>query len=303
MLAVHSVWDGEPLSFPSMLLYDARMTARVENIPELTGRIQGQGPPLVLLDSPDSDAGWYRTLLPALAARYTCIVVELPAATRQWSVEQVALGLRNFIASSTWGSVNIMTFGAGSPVAEVFASHCRDRVRSLVVVNGALQSPREVASESSFEKGARELAAMLGPVIPSRGSDAMESPRGIHLIRSVLQMPGMHTLRGVACPALIIHGANNKRIPPSVAWGMKHALSMGALQFIDGGTHTSLLSGNEARDVLQFTNAFLNVHAFNEPAVGRRSLPIFSREERWVRHVLRQLTSASARTPGISLEG
>ncbi len=287
------------MSHESMLRYDARMTARVANIPELACRTVGQGPPLIILDSHGDEAGWYRALLPALAARYTCIVVDAPPPAQQWSVEQGALALRNLIASSQWQSVNIMSFGSGTPVAQVLASHCRDRVRALVMVNGAPQAPTGEASEMSFAKAAQELGTALE--LDSRHANGDAAPRKLQLMKSALRVPGMLTLRGIACPTLVIHGAKNGRVLPGVAWSMHHALSMGSLQFIEGGTHASLLSGSEARDLLQFVNAFLNVHALNEPAVGRRSASAFSREERWMRHVLRQHSRREELHPGTTL--
>ncbi len=184
--------------------------------------------------------------------------------------------------------MNIMAFGAGSPPAQVFASHCRDRVRSLVVVNSAPQAPGEEASEHAFHVAAGALGAALEKGSASLGSGEESQPGAIQLIRSALRVPGMQTLRGIACPTLVIHGGKNRKVLPGVGWCMKHALSMGSLQFIEEGTHGSLLGGSEARDLLQFVHAFLNVHALNEPAIGRRSASTFSREERWVRHVHRQ---------------
>ena len=262
--------------------------------------VSGTGPPLFLMPSFDGETRWYEYLLPELEKNYTCItmshrgVAPSTVPNRPWTVETLASDAQVVIEAAGFKSVNVIGYSAGGVVAQILASRCRDAVRSVIIINTSPDSPTAIPSVASFfSRGSTvvEKLARGGMVEQADKVTSPQEPSLVQMARAILTIPGVHTVRGISAPTLVIHGTADTDVSPVNAWFLQRSLSVGTMQFMRGSTHDSLLKGQESYELLQHMRTFLDIHELNEPPL-RKGTPLdgLSRKSRWERHIRRKLT-------------
>lgn len=116
---------------------------------EIAYRVFGSGPPVLFLHGWPLNGFTYRKLLPALAARFTCYVVDLPGAgeTRWQDDNDFSFGgqaenLRRFVEGLGWRGVHVVAHDTGGTIARELALRAVGRLGKLVLMGTEIPGHR-----------------------------------------------------------------------------------------------------------------------------------------------------------------
>ena len=142
---MHATDDGEAAS-----TYRATRPRFVDvGTAEIAYRTFGDGPPVVFLHGWPLSGFTYRKLVPRLAERFTCVVVDLPGAgdTRwrednDFMFEGQAANLARFLERLGLGLVDVVAHDTGGTIARALALRAGERVGKLALIGTEIPGHR-----------------------------------------------------------------------------------------------------------------------------------------------------------------
>lgn len=221
-------------------------------------------PAVVLLHSLATDATSWRLQMPVWSQHLRIISVDLPghgASTEAGAdpeLEDYAAALATTLDALEVGRVTLVGLSLGGMVAQAFALHRPDRVRSLVLAHTSAQtSPtvREIwaarlagLTEQGMEGQVhgtlarwftREFAATAPMTVDwIAGLIRRTSPEGyVAAIHAIQGLDYLDRLAQITMPVLVVAGAQDTAVPPTLASEMAERLPKGELHIIDRCAH------------------------------------------------------------------
>lgn len=246
-------------------------------------------PAVVLIHGLGGDAGFWAAELPALAAHYHVLAVDLrgsgrtPGGTAPFSTEDLALDVLAILDQAGIDSAHVVGFSMGGTVAQAMAVAAPRRLRSLVLA----------ATFASTSTQARLFLQAVGAVYGSGGSpaqvyglvlpwlfsdDFLSSPAAapyldyqedpndqqtcadwLRLLEAMLAFDGRPALARISTPALVISGDEDRLAPLDGAHTLVAGLPNATLSVVPGGHLMNVESPRRFVDVL--TGFFAGIDA------------------------------------------
>jgi (E)-2-((N-methylformamido)methylene)succinate hydrolase len=232
---------------------------------------QGTGEPLVLIHGVGMQASAWYPQIDALSQDFRVIAVDMPGHGQsspldahatlphfvQWAIE--------FIEALDAGPVNLAGHSMGSLIAAGVAVTRPDRVRRVAVLNGVYRRTHE-ARQAVLDRAAELRSGTIDIDTPLRRwfndeeAQRMAAQRVESWLRAV-DLEGYATAytafargdetyadgwRDIACPALILTGADDPNSTPAMAEQMAQAAHNGRAVVIDSERHMVNLTAPEA---------------------------------------------------------
>ena len=178
-------------------------------------RIDGQGPPVVLIGGLYSQPGDYRRLIAPLAQSYQVITVcpfstPRPRAERQPGPVVLAAQMADFLQRLRAGPACILGVSAGGGLAADLAIHHPHLIDSLILVSANLWQPA-TASRGRLIAKSLHLPVPPRPPVPDRALDQ------------------------IRIPTLIVHGSRDAVAPFSAAERAQAQIAGSQLVRVPGG--------------------------------------------------------------------
>lgn len=241
----------------------------------------GAGTPLLLIHGLMVTGAMYDPVLPALSAHYNVIVPDLRghgrsgALSEPYSVEQLAYDLAQLLDDLQIDATHVLGYSQGGAVAQQFAHDYPQRVRGLVLACTYaynMLSPRErfegmLAPWLVRILGVRRLAGLainagggrrMSPEIAEWFQEMMAVNDTRHMVPAIEAMKAFDSrpwLKEIACPTLVIAGAEDTAVPLPHAHMLAQGIPDAQLSIIEGAGHTLLWTDPDA--VIQTIETFL----------------------------------------------
>lgn len=232
----------------------------------LVHRETGKGLPLVLLHGYPHDATLWEPQLETLAAHARVLAPDLrgfgasrpgPGAAR---IEDYAADVKALLDSLSIPKAVVCGLSMGGYVALAMAAHHPEALAGLVLVStraGADAQAARDARETNATKALTEgtaavaepmVAKMLSPATAQRAPALVEKVRAMMMrqpkegvaqaLRAMASRPDRTPLlSGIRVPTLVIHGQEDKLIPPAEAEAMANAIPGSRLVLVPGAAH------------------------------------------------------------------
>jgi pimeloyl-ACP methyl ester carboxylesterase len=230
--------------------------------------VAGEGEPLVLVHGLSGSHRWWDAVLPALAARYRCHLLDVPRFRGAFRPEQTANWLGSYADEAGLAEIRLVGHSLGGAAAAQLAARRPELVRAL-----ALVSPAGMPS-------GRSLAGYALPLVT-----ALRTARPPFLAR--LTMDGLRTgpdalLRGslyatrvdvreqagaIRAPTLLLWGELDTLVPFTLAEEWRRAVPQARLVALPGVGHVPMVE--RPREVAEALLEFLD-----EPGDGGGGRPV-----------------------------
>lgn len=250
------------------------MTAR-ETEPAAVS-IEGDGPPVVLIHGMGLNWHMWQGMLPALAARFTVIRHDLlghgdsAAPPMPCTLGDLVAQLDALLTSREVARAAIVGFSLGGTLAQAYAVDHPDRTVAIAVLNSAFR--RDAAQREAMQERLR-LSEAAGPAATVEAAlerwftpeFAAARPAVLDQVRRWMlandpaqyaalyrvlaigddaAVAGGRTLADaigdIACPALVITGAEDRNSTPGMARDMAAAMRQGRVEIVPGLRHMGL---------------------------------------------------------------
>jgi pimeloyl-ACP methyl ester carboxylesterase len=225
----------------------------------------GKGQPLALVMGLGcSSAMWFR-LSPRLAKRYRVIVLDNRGVGRTkadadiHTIPEMAHDLAAVLDAAGEDSAHVFGFSMGGMIAQEFALHYPNRVRSLILGGTSCGGLRAVKAQASV----LELLFSRVDMTPQQSLEVMvpyiydaatprsmieqdlgvrladyPSPRGyIAQLKGLSQWASYPRLGNVRAPTLVLHGVSDRLIPPQNAHILADAIGGARLELLEQASH------------------------------------------------------------------
>jgi pimeloyl-ACP methyl ester carboxylesterase len=242
----------------------------------------GTGPPLLLIHGLMVSGAMYQDVLPALARHYRLIVPDLRGHGRSgalagpYSVEQLARDLAQLLDDLQVDKAHVLGYSQGGAVAQQFAHDYPSRVRGLIL--GCTFAYNMLSRRERVEGmllpslvrilGMRGMARLLfsgvggGPRLPPETARwlqeilaANDKARMLAAVEAMKAFDSRPWLHQIACPTLVIAGAEDTAIPLWHAHMLAQGIPGAQLRVVDGASHTLIWTHTEV--FIQTVEAFL----------------------------------------------
>ena len=216
-------------------------------------RVGGEGEPLVLVHGLSGSSRWWARNVPALVERHRVYLVDLPGfgslgrLHRRFALHDAAGWLHRWMQAVGLERANLVGHSMGGYIAVNLAADRPDAVDRLVLV-----APAGVPSGRS----------LLGHLIPTVTAASVGSPRAVPYVlldaaraspratwraaRALLAANLLEHARRVTAPTLLIWGANDVLVPPSLAPALRAAIPHARLVILPRGGHTVMFDRPDA---------------------------------------------------------
>jgi pimeloyl-ACP methyl ester carboxylesterase len=223
-------------------------------------RVAGSGRPLVFVHGLGGSTRWWRPVLPALASRHGCHLVDLPGfgamrGGRRLGLPAAAEWMVEWLRAVDLDRAAVVGHSMGAALAVRAAALEPARIARLVLI-----APAGVARRPSIVRHALPMAAELRRARPrflaTLGTDALRAgPRT--LVRSAWGVLGEDLtpdLARVEAPTLVILGARDRLIPLDVGARLRRELPDVRVVVLDRSGHVPMFDEPErvAEAVLDF---------------------------------------------------
>lgn len=225
---------------------------------------QGHGAPLLLIMGLGwpSDA-WHRTR-PLLAEKYRTIALDNRGVGRSeapagpYSIAQMAADAAAVLNAAHVNAAHVFGVSMGGMIAQEFALQYPNRVRSLILGCTAAGGPHAVRAEDAaiqvlMTRGQDpdQFAAAIGPFIYAQGTAAerMDEDTAVRRkwypsadayyaqLQAIMNWEGYSRLAQVSAPTLVLHGENDRLVPPENAKLIAGRIPGAKLVMIPGASH------------------------------------------------------------------
>jgi 3-oxoadipate enol-lactonase len=225
--------------------------------------VHGSGAPLLLVHGLGVSGAVFQPLIPALAARYQVIVPDLRGHGQSRrlpgpdSAERLADDIENLLDLLGVLSCFVLGYASGGAVAQQLVRSQPERVRGLALVCAYARSAATIREQ--IESRLRpELFRLLGAAGVGRLAAHAGCPRGAPadafafvrdaiaandgrriapIARSLLDFDSRSWLNEIACPALVVAGAEDTTTPPRRARELVTGLPNAELHVIPRAGH------------------------------------------------------------------
>jgi 3-oxoadipate enol-lactonase len=241
----------------------------------------GDGPPLLLIHGLMVAGAMYQPVVPALATHYHVIVPDLRGHGRSgalpgpYSVAQLARDLVQLLDALQIDAAHVLGCSQGGAIAQQFAHEYPGRVRGLVLACTFaynLLSRRERVEGMLAPWMVRILGVRrLGRLAIARGGGRRMSPetaawlegimaanqtaRMVPAVKAMTAFDSRPWLHQIACPTLVIAGAEDQAVPLAHARMLAQAIPEAQLRIVEGAGHFLLYTDPE--EVVHTIEAFL----------------------------------------------
>lgn len=217
-------------------------------------RVVGDGPPVVLVHGLSGSGRWWDAVLPALATRYTCHVIDVPRFRSALHPKDTAEWLAEWTEAAGLQRVRLVGHSLGGAAGAQLAARRPDLVEALVLVSAAgMPSGRRLLGH--ILPLASSVAASPG-VIRRLGTDAARAGPA-SLIRGCLYAARADVREQAAtviAPTMLIWGDRDDLVPHRLAADWQRAIPSSRLVTLHGAGHVPMIErpGAFARTVLEF---------------------------------------------------
>jgi 3-oxoadipate enol-lactonase len=205
---------------------------------------QGSGAPLLLIMGLGwSSHAWYR-LRPVLSERYRTIALDNRGVGRSeapagpYSIAQMAADAAAVLNAARVNTAHIFGMSMGGMIAQEFALQYPKKVRSLILGCTAAGGPQAIRAEQEalnvlMTRGQDpdQFAKAISPFIYDQGTRAerIEEDTAVRRkwypsadayfaqLQAVMAWEAYSRIGGIAAPTLVIHGENDRLVPPENA--------------------------------------------------------------------------------------
>jgi pimeloyl-ACP methyl ester carboxylesterase len=202
---------------------------------------QGSGAPLLLIMGLGwSSHAWYRTR-PILNERYRTIVLDnrgvgqSDAPPGPYSIPQMASDAAAVLGAAKVNAAHVFGVSMGGMIAQEFALQYPQKVRSLILGCTAAGGPEAVRADQSALQvlmtrslNPDEFAKAINPFIYDRGTPSQRIAEDTEVrrkwyptadayyaqLQAILAWESYSRIAQIALPTLVIHGENDKLVPP-----------------------------------------------------------------------------------------
>lgn len=245
---------------------------------------QGQGEPvLMIMGLGWSSNMWHRTR-PALSARYRTIAFDNRGAGRSdtppgpYTMAQMSGDAAAVLDAAQVETVRVVGASMGGMIAQEFALQCPKRVRSLVLActspggPHAVQADPEVIQMLFREGNPKERAEAIVPYIYDRATPREWIDEDLRILsewypnqegyraqlQGILAWEAYSRLPQIIAPTLVIHGVNDRLVPPGNADVIAGRMAHAQLVKVNHAGH--ILMTDQSRLVDQTILGFLATH-------------------------------------------
>lgn len=225
----------------------------------LVVRVDGDGPPLVLVHGLSGTPRLWERLTPALRGRRRLLLVDPVARPRaqrrplRFVLAEVADALATELADLPEPSCDMVGHSMGGLIVAALAARHPDRVRRLVLVDTPA-SPLQVRMARRALAVARSTGAGRFEADTFRllaAGLARTGPRTlVSALRQTLDADLEAELRSIAAPVLLIWGEHDVLVPLEVALRMHAAIPDARLTVVPGASHMPMWERPEAFSAL-----------------------------------------------------
>jgi pimeloyl-ACP methyl ester carboxylesterase len=235
-------------------------------------RVQGEGPPLVLVMGYRlNSAAWPATFIEQLAERFTVITLDNRGTGLSdkpvvgYAIANLARDLRGLLDELGITEVNMLGYSMGGAVAQEFVRQFPDRVLSLILCATSPGGPQATYAKASVVEVMRDLDG-LSPEQAARriwkvtyapgylerhrvlAEDQMRReialPTPLHAadlqFQAFAEFDASKALTGIRCPTMVLTGDLDELIPPQNSALMAKLIPDAKLIVIPGGGHRVL---------------------------------------------------------------
>ena len=235
-------------------------------------RVQGEGPPLVLVMGYRlNSAAWPATFIEQLAERFTVITLDNRGTGLSdkpvvgYAIANLARDLRGLLEKLGITEVNMLGYSMGGAVAQEFVRQFPDRVLSLILCATSPGGPQATYAKASVVEVMRDLDG-LSPEQAARriwkvtyapgylerhrvlAEDQMRReialPTPLHAadlqFQAFAEFDGSKALTDIRCPTMVLTGDLDELIPPRNSALMAKLIPDAKLIVVPGGGHRVL---------------------------------------------------------------
>jgi 3-oxoadipate enol-lactonase len=202
---------------------------------------EGRGAPLLMIMGLGWPShAWYRTR-PVLSEKYRTIALDNRGVGRSeapvgpYSIVQMAADAAAVLNAARVNAAHILGFSMGGMIAQEFALQYPKKVRSLILGCTAPGGPQAVRAEQDalqvlMTRGQDpdEFAKAISPFIYDRGTapERIEEDTAVRRkwypsgevyfaqLQAIMAWEGYSRLAQISAPTLVIHGENDRLVPP-----------------------------------------------------------------------------------------
>jgi 3-oxoadipate enol-lactonase len=225
---------------------------------------EGSGAPLLLIMGLGWTAhAWYRSR-PVLSQKYRTIVLdnrgvgrsEVPAGP--YSIAQMASDAAAVLNAARVNTAHIFGVSMGGMIAQEFALQYPNKVRSLILGCTAAGGPQAVRAEQEVlqvlmtrGQNPEEFAKAISPFIYDRGTSAERIEEDTALrrkwypaaepyfaqLQAIVAWEAYSRIAQISAPTLVIHGENDRLVPPENGRMIAARIPGAKLVTIPGASH------------------------------------------------------------------
>jgi len=226
----------------------------------------GIGEPLLLIMGLGGTIKAWHRLLPALSIKYRVIVYDNRGigassdANGPFSIADMASDAKAVLEAAGSGSAHVLGVSMGGMIAQEFALNYPDAVRSLILavttcggreailadgkVLAALQSQSSMSAEDAFWAIAPAIyddatpRSVLEEDLAAKQSERQTRQNYLAQLQAIMAWPGTFSrLDQIKAPTFVLHGANDKLVPPQNGRDLARAIPNARLVEIDNASH------------------------------------------------------------------
>ena len=235
-------------------------------------RVQGEGPPLVLIMGYRLNSiAWPATFIDLLKRSFTVITLDNRGTGRSdktltgYALANMARDVAALLDDMGIESTYVLGYSMGGAIAQEFVRQFRDRVTGLILCATMCGGPRSTYAEPSVVRVMRDLDGLSTEQIArqiwqvtyaphyleqNRGSAEDQMWREIALptplhaadlqFQAFAEFDGSHALSWIKCPTLVLTGDLDELIPPQNSKVLAKLIPDAKLVVIPGGGHRVL---------------------------------------------------------------
>jgi pimeloyl-ACP methyl ester carboxylesterase len=209
-------------------------------------RVAGQGPPLVLIHGLSGSSRWWSGVLPTLAGRYACHLLDVPRFGAALRPDETADWLADWMDAAGLGNARLVGHSMGGAAAARLAARRPERVEALVLVSPVgMPSGRRAAGYvlpllSALRMARPRFLATLGLDAVRAGPGAV-ARGGLYAARADVR----EEAQAIRAPTLLVWGDHDPLVPAALADAWVQAVPSARLVVLRGAGHVPMVERPE----------------------------------------------------------
>ena len=258
---------------------DSKMTIQFSNVngTKIAYRVQGEGPPLVLIMGYRlSSAAWPAAFVASLARRFTVITLDNRGTGMSdkplegYAIANMARDIAGLLNELGIERTNLLGYSMGGAIAQEFVRQFPERVSKLILCATMCGGTRATYAKPEVTRVMRDLDGVTPEQIARRiwkvtyapgylaqhetlAEDQMRReialPTPLHAadlqFQAFAEFDGSKALKEIQCPTLVVTGDLDELVPPQNSVLMARLIPGAQLVIIDGGGHRVLWEATE----------------------------------------------------------